>query len=173
MCLLPRAAMVSALVVAEEKQDVGAASGPRRRGRDRRGRGPGQRSEDSRRSRRSELGRLSCVLSSCCCRSPDLPDPFTCHCGQRRAVSPQSCGEQVRRPLSRLYLPEQRSELYSTRGGLTQARSASDGTVPSLVLRACVNPPRVEYSSPLQGKRQARIGVVTPRHYRTAGMAVG
>ena len=39
--------------------------------------------------------------------------------------------------------------LYSTRGALTQARSASDGTVPSLALRACVNAPRVEYISPL------------------------
>ena len=39
------------------------------------------------------------------------------------------------------------AQIYSTRGGLTQARSASDGTVPSLALRACVKPARVEYSS--------------------------
>jgi len=35
--------------------------------------------------------------------------------------------------------------LYTTRGELPQARSASDGTVPSLALRVCGRPFRVEY----------------------------
>src|SRR5438876_2128563 len=34
--------------------------------------------------------------------------------------------------------------LYWTRAQLTQARSASDGTAPSLALRACVTPARAE-----------------------------
>src|SRR5207253_10044512 len=36
--------------------------------------------------------------------------------------------------------------LYSPRGELTQARSASDGTVPSLALRACVRRSRGAYN---------------------------
>ena len=40
----------------------------------------------------------------------------------------------------------QLADVYSTRGKLTQARSASDGTVPSLALRACVKPARGQYN---------------------------
>src|SRR6266542_554475 len=50
-------------------------------------------------------------------------------------------------------LPQAAHVLYSTRAGLTQARSASDGTVPSLALRACVRPTRVEYNGPLIASR--------------------
>ena len=47
-------------------------------------------------------------------------------------------------------------EINSTREQVTQARSASDGTVPSLALRACVNSPRGEYNNRLSCNRAAR-----------------